>query len=199
MQNQKGEISVGLVIGLIVVLGAASFFLLNNRTVQKQDEVMKKEEAAVMMKKGDESMKKEESGTMMDKKTDGVVMMNYTGSVLAGTKAKLIDFNKTDYDQALSSGQLVVLYFYANWCPLCKAEFPKMQATFNELDTDGVIGFRVNYNDNETDEYEKDLARQFGVAYQHTKVFLKNGTRILKAPDSWEKSRYLTEIQTALK
>jgi len=36
------------------------------------------------------------------------------------------------------------------------------------------------------------------VGYQHTKVFLKNGKRILKAPDSWDKDRYMFEINKAL-
>lgn len=57
-----------------------------------------------------------------------------------------------------------------------------------------VIGFRVNYNDNQTDNDECNLAREFGVAYQHTKIFVKNGTRILKSPEGWNKDRYLIEI-----
>jgi len=57
-----------------------------------------------------------------------------------------------------------------------------------------VIGFRVNYNDDFTDDDERALARKFGVAYQHTKVFVKNNKRLLKAPDSWGKNRYGTEI-----
>ena len=115
---------------------------------------------------------------------------------LAGSlEAPLLDFNANDYEAALGSEKLIVLYFYANWCPICKAEFPKMQDAFNELpDGSNVVGFRINYNDNETDSYEQDIAREFGVAYQHTKVFIKNGERVLKAPDSWEKERYLSEI-----
>lgn len=121
-----------------------------------------------------------------------------TEQVLAGNPSKLYDFNKTKYDEALKSDKLVVLYFYANWCPICKAEVPKMYEAFNELTTDKVIGFRVNYNDNETDQDEVALAKEFGVAYQHTKVFLKNGQRILKSPESWDKQRYLDEINKNL-
>lgn len=122
----------------------------------------------------------------------------YQGAVLAGTQAPLLDFDLRDYETALPTDKLIVLYFYANWCPICREEFPKMQAAFNELTTDQVIGFRVNYNDDETDADEKSLAREFGVAYQHTKVFLKNGSRVLKAPDGWDKDRYLTEINKFL-
>ena len=119
----------------------------------------------------------------------------YQGVLLAGSqRLPLIAFNEADYATALASGDLVVLYFYANWCPICRAEFPKMEAAFNELTGDGVVGFRVNYKDNETEDAEEALASQYGVAYQHTKVFVKNGQRVLKSPESWEQARYLSEI-----
>ncbi len=118
----------------------------------------------------------------------------HTGQVLAGTKAKLLDFTKADYDKALSSNNLIVLYFYANWCPICQVEFPVMQSAFNELSSDTVIGFRVNFSDDQTDEFEKALAREHGVAYQHTKVFVKNGQRVLKSPETWTKEEYLSHI-----
>ncbi len=136
-------------------------------------------------------------GTTTEKKRGGA-MIKYSGTILAGKSAPLLDFNKTDYDAAAKSDKLVVLYFYANWCPICRAEFPQMQAAFNELTSDKILGFRVNYNDSDTDSNEKALASQFGVAYQHTKIFVKNGARILKAPDGWDKTRYLTEINKAL-
>ncbi len=142
-----------------------------------------------MMKKEGETMVKKEEGTMMAK---------YTGTVLAGKSAPLLDFTKADYDMAIKSDKLVVLYFYANWCAICRAEFPVMQKTFNELTSDKVIGFRVNYNDSDTDSNEKALASQFGVAYQHTKVFVKNGARILKSPEGWDDKRYDMEISKAL-
>ncbi|NUN11962.1 thioredoxin family protein [Candidatus Micrarchaeota archaeon] len=133
---------------------------------------------------------------VMEKDTDPVTIdsINYQGRVLAGSTTKLLDFNKEDYNKAIASNKIVVLYFYANWCPICKAEFPKMQEAFNELNYENVVGFRVNYKDDETDSFETQLAQEFGVAYQHTKVFLKNGERIGKYPDSWNKERYLTEI-----
>ena len=149
----------------------------------------------MMMEKGEDMMQKNNGNSMMKDES----MMKYSGAIIAGKSAPLIDFNKTDYDATLNSDKLVVLYFYANWCPICKEETKNaLYPAFNELNTDKVIGFRVNYNDNEVDNDEKQLASQFGVAYQHTKVFLKNGQRILKAPDSWDKSRYINEINKAL-
>lgn len=123
----------------------------------------------------------------------------YTGALLAGASAPLLDFVKSDYEKAKASDKLVVLYFYANWCPICKVEVANaLYPAFNELTDERVIAFRVNYNDSDTDADEMALAREFGVGYQHTKVFLKDGKRILKSPEGWDKARYLSEINKAL-
>ena len=155
-----------------------------------------------MMKKDEGAMMNPSTGSAQEKmpssRAQAEGMAKYTGTVLAGKSAPLLDFMKADYDAAVKSDKLVILYFYANWCPICRVEFPVMQKVFNELTTDKVLGFRVNYNDDQTDNDEKNLARTFGVAYQHTKVFVKNGKQILKAPDGWDDKRYDTEINKAL-
>jgi len=198
------------IIALVVIVGGIGYFATRTKpsptvttqtpagektlpdgTVVKADGTMIKPDGTMV--KPDGTMVKPTS-TNTEKKTDGAMMNKDTGKVLAGKSAPLLDFTKADYDTAVKLDKLIVLYFYANWCPICKVEFPLAQAAFNELTIDKVVGFRVNYKDSDTDADEVALARQFGVAYQHTKVFLKNGKQILKAPDSWDKTRYLTEI-----
>ena len=93
---------------------------------------------------------------------------------------------------------MVVLYFFANWCPTCKVEFPLMQAAFNQLDSDQVVGFRVNFNDSDTEDGEEELARKYGVPYQHTKVMIKGGQQVLKSPAQWTTTQYLDEIKSRL-
>lgn len=159
----------------------------NSDVMKKDDAVMDKKDNAMM---GDD-------GAMMDKKDDAM-MAAFTGTVLAGSKSPLIDYNKADYDKALASDKLVVLYFYANWCPICRVEFPESQKAFNELNDDRVVGFRINYEDSDVTPDEKVLAREFNVTYQHTKVFIKDGKRILKAPETWNKDRYLSKIREHL-
>src|SRR3989344_165875 len=176
------------IVAVVLVLGGVVFYANQSQTIDDkmaQEKAMKEKEA-MEQKESEAMMEKKDEGAMMDK---GETMMKYSGAVLAGKSAPLLDFTKTDYDAAVKSDKLVVLYFYANWCPICKAEFPVMQNAFNELSIDQVIGFRVNYNDDQTDNDEKSLAKQFGVAYQHTKVFVKNGQRILKSPEGWDDKR----------
>ena len=135
----------------------------------------------------------EKKDSMMDKEQG--MMKGYNGKVLAGTeKTKYLDFNKEDYQKALKEKKKILLYFYANWCPVCKKEQPEAFAAFNEISDPDLIGFRVNYRDSDTDANEELLAKEFGIGYQHTKVIIKDGKQALKAPDSWDKQRYLTEL-----
>jgi len=213
MNIQKGNALLILVL-LIAVAGGG--FLLLNKNDDSSDDLVMKEESMMKDKAGEEMMKDiEKEGAMteedpvmdggMEKMEDDSMMMDneemkFTGNILAGNKTPLLDFNKIDYDKALKEKALIILYFYANWCPTCKKETAEaLYPAFNELNEENIIGFRVNYNDNQTDSDEKALAKEFGVAYQHTKVFLKNGERILKSPESWSMDRYLSEVSNALK
>lgn len=186
----------GVIIALLLIGGG---YYVSQQSSSPSDDFMMEGEEAMME---EESMAEEEHGEVMEDEMmeEGEVMIksSYSGEVLAGDESPLLVFNQADYDKAISEGKLVTLYFYANWCPICRAEFPKMESAFNQLSSDEVVGFRVNFNDNETNDNEVELAREFGVAYQHTKVFVQNGEQVLKSPEEWDMQRYLNEISNAL-
>lgn len=195
------KLFIGIAVVVVVIITAAVLPRSgqeNGPTPSPSQEVMEKSSPSpteeVMMEKPSPSP----SGEMM-KKEEGM-MLKFSGTVIAGTAAPLLDYNKADFEAALKSDKLVVLYFYANWCPICKVEVESaLYPAFNELTTKNVVGFQVSYNDSQTDNDERELARAHGVAYQHTKVFLRNGQRVLKSPESWNKARYHAEIQAFLK
>lgn len=80
---------------------------------------------------------------------------------------KYLAYTKQDFEK--SKDKRRVLYFYANWCSTCRpanADFVKN----SKLLPEDVEVFRVNYDDSETDEEEKDLAKKYQITYQHTFV-----------------------------
>ncbi len=124
----------------------------------------------------------------------------FVGTVISGKSSILFDFKKVDYDKAVALNKPILLYFYANWCPICKEEtLNALYPAFAEFEGEGLVGFRVNYKDSHTDKDEVALAREFGVPYQHTKVLLKDGKMVLKSPESWDKARYLKELSALIK
>ena len=62
-----------------------------------------------------------------------------------------------------------VLFFYASWCPTCRPADADFVANQNKFPTDLTV-LRVNYNDPDTDNEEKELAKKYAVTYQHTFV-----------------------------
>ena len=173
--------------------------VLNDGTrVTTDGKVIRKDGTLFMLNEGesiwmDGSFMK--AGEMMEDNDGGMMEASYLGKVLAGSTTKYLEFKKADYDKALKENKKILLYFYASWCPTCRAEQPETFAAFDEINDSDLIGFRVNFRDSDTDADEEAIAKEFGVSYQHTKVILKNGERVLKAPDSWDRQRYLEELK----
>ncbi len=63
-------------------------------------------------------------------------------------------------------GKVVVLNFWATWCPPCKKEMPLLEATYNKYKEKGLIVLGVNYNeDSETiTKFVKEMGITFPVA-----------------------------------
>lgn len=119
---------------------------------------------------------------------------NANNKKMAGKTSYYSSFSQPAYEKALGDGKIIFLDFYATWCPICRAEAPDILSGFNSLNTDKVVGFRVNFNDEETDDDEKALAKKFSVPYQHTKIILKDGKEVLRSGDQWDKETFLDEI-----
>ena len=132
--------------------------------------------------------------SIKDKDNSMVSEREFKGRVLAGTITQYLEFNKEDYDKAVLENKIILLNFYASWCHICKSEQKDAILAFDEMSYDNVVGFRVNYRDDDTDEFEEELAKEHGISYQHTKVIVKDGARVLKAPDKWSKLKYIEEI-----
>jgi thiol-disulfide isomerase/thioredoxin len=122
------------------------------------------------------------------------IKTNKKSEILAGEITPYVVFTQSAYEKALQEKKIIFLEFYANWCPICRAQEPALFEGFTELDNNDIVGFRVNYNDDKTDDTERQLAKDFGVTYQHTHVILKDGKVISKSNDQLDKESFLKLI-----
>jgi len=81
--------------------------------------------------------------------------------------SRYVEYSKASLDKAGNNRR--VLYFYASWCPTCKPADADLEANKDRIPNDVTV-IRVNYNDPETDQEEKELAKKYSITYQHTFV-----------------------------
>lgn len=168
------------------VVGGYYFTRQKGDAMMKKDAATKEKSADVMMSPSPSAMMKKSPDVMMKKSPDAMMF-----------KAGIVnEYTAAAYADAVASGKVVVLYYYANWCPICRTEFPKFAAAVGQLNDSRVVAFRVNYNDSETTDEETASAKQFQVGYQHTVVIVKGGTQAYKAGNTAD---YAATIQTYLK
>jgi thioredoxin 1 len=93
------------------------------------------------------------------------------------SRYKIYESQKT-LDEAYDTRR--VLYFYASWCPTCIPADRDFKENADKIPEDVTL-IRVNYSDPDTDQNEKDLAKKYGVTYQHTFVQIdENGEEVTK-------------------
>ena len=142
------KIIIGGIVLLVLVGGG--LFIANQNSQQTEQTKMEQEKAA-MMKIDDATIEKNEGDkTLADKSV-----------------SRYVEYSKAALDQA--AGNRRVLFFYANWCPTCRPTDVDLSANKSKIPEDVTV-IRVNYNDPETDQEEKDLARKYDITYQHTFV-----------------------------
>lgn len=123
---------------------------------------------------------------------------NFSGEVLSGatSASPVLEFNQDDYDSAKKNGKLIVIYFIgsgdnASRKEITEAFYPAMSV----LDNPSVIGFVANFGKNAS-QSETEVARLYGVSLSKTKIVLKDGERLFKSFQNWNKDRYIKELNT---
>jgi hypothetical protein len=136
----------------------------------------------------------EDSTPALPESDTGLLGPKYHGQVLAGNKTPYIDFNNEDYEEATDDGKIILLYFYAPWSASSEADQYIIYKAFNDMVSPKIIGFRVDYQDDDTDATEARLASEFKVDATQTKVVLKDGKVLQKSTTKWYENDYVRQL-----
>jgi len=136
----KNSITIVVIIAIVTVLGIGAY-MLSQKSLQSYP----------MTKKEGEATSKTDYKMMDDKATD----------------SRYVEYSMAVLEKTTTARR--VLFFYASWCPTCKPADANFKENIDKIPKDLTL-IRVNYNDPETDQDEKDLAKKYGITYQHTFV-----------------------------
>ena len=105
-------------------------------------------------------------GTRVPGSLEGRPAPQFTLSLFDGGEISLSDLR----------GQVVVVNFWASWCPPCRAEAPLLEEAWRSYRDRGVVFLGVDYVDTEAEA--RAYLREFGVTYPNGP---DRGSRIARA------------------
>jgi hypothetical protein len=121
----------------------------------------------------------------------------FSGYVLAGNTTKYIEYNKQDFDLAVTKMKVVLLVFYKNGQASSKTEEVNVFDAFNSMTYDNMVGFRVHFQDGLDTADEQALAAKYNIKSGNTKVILTDGKVYATDPDVWNTAMYRSQIGQA--
>ena len=74
-------------------------------------------------------------------------------------KNEFTPFTKEAHAKAMADGKTTLVFFHAPWCPVCRAQEPKVLAQLNGAAKD-VVAFKVDYDSNEALRKEMNVTKQ---------------------------------------
>ena len=156
----KNPITIFITIAVITIVGIGAYTLSQNSAKSE----------SMMQKDTQNSMEKTETPEQdVTEKKEGEAMMQKTEDKMSDSR--YIEYSKVAVEKAATNRR--VLFFYASWCPTCKPADASFTQNVSKIPEDVTL-LRVNYNDPDTDQEEKDLAKKYGITYQHTFVQIDN-------------------------
>jgi thioredoxin 1 len=109
------------------------------------------------------------------------------------TWASALDRYETgSLEEALASGQPIVVHVYAAWCPVCRAQKPALEALAKDKAFEGVKFVTVDF------DKDKAFLRAHRVATQSVILAFKNGQEVVRILGITDADKIRTGLPGAL-
>lgn len=128
----------------------------------------------------------------VEQNQESVSTTSESESEALSTNGRYVEYSPTALVDA--TGTRRVLFFYAAWCPTCKPADADFKANSDQIPEDVTV-IRVNYNDDDTDEAEKALAKKYAVTYQHTYVEIDSEGNTVKVWNGGQLDELLENVE----
>ena len=88
----------------------------------------------------------------------------------------IIQITSSNFDDVvLNSGKTVLVDFYADWCPPCRALSPIIDEVADENTNENLVFTRMNVDD------EEELSNRYGIQSIPTLVLIKDGQEVSRS------------------
>lgn len=181
MADKKIVLIVAAIV--VVTIGAGAFLGLNTASLNQVAVVSSGSEGSAAQQAASEVPAEAPTQTPVQSASESKQeskSSSYSGQLIAGSTTPYIRYNAADFEKAMSEGKAVYLYFYATWCPICAIERPKILSAFDGLDLKDAVGFEAHWSDGQNTQADDNLARDYGVASQHTHIFIGKGGNVIE-------------------
>jgi thiol-disulfide isomerase/thioredoxin len=110
----------------------------------------------------------------------------------AAASAGEFPYDKAAFEKAIAEGRPVIVDFFADWCPTCKAQKPLVRDLLNDPKMKNVTLFVADY------DKEKDLKKALRVSSQSTFVVFKGGKEVARSTGQTKKEDLAATFGKAL-
>lgn len=159
----------------LVVLSLLSIFLVlgcvqtpfndSNQSIDQLDSNSMKKTDDLDVNNIDKNMVEDNTLTPTD---DNVSDQNNDNNTVENTGT--IRYSEEVFNQKLSEGKIVVLSFYANWCPTCRQNQSFIEEGAQLLDASKYVVLTVHYKDDESKPEDDMIIQRYNIVGQHTFV-----------------------------